>query len=103
MVDSVEDEHLLYIDKLGVGLKRAFIFWDHANVFHNLQSRNIRIDYELAKKKLAGDYHLVAAIMYLGKPLVVFPKKQKFFNALIKTGWVLTEKPLRIKASGEMS
>lgn len=103
MVNSVEDEHLLYIDKPGIGLKRAFIFWDHANVFHNLQKLNMRIDYELAKMKLVRDYHLAAAIMYLGKPLIVYPKKQKFFRALEKTGWVLNEKSLKVSASGEIS
>ena len=99
----MEDEHLLYINKPGIGLNRAFIFWDHANVFHNLQLHKVRIDYELVKKKLVQDYYLVAAIMYLGKPRIVFQKKQNFFNALEKTGWILNERPLKVSASGEMS
>ena len=103
MINSVEDEHLLYIDKPRIELNRAFIFWDHANVFHNLQELNVRIDYELAKRRLVRGYHLAAAIMYLGKPRVVYPKKQKFFDALEKTGWVLSEKPLKVSVSGEMS
>jgi uncharacterized LabA/DUF88 family protein len=103
VANSVEDEHLFYIEKPGIGLNRAFIFWDHANVFHNLQLHKIRIDYELAKKKLVRDHFLAAAIMYLGKPRVVFRKKQNFFNALEKTGWILNEKPLKISASGAMS
>ncbi|MFX0075381.1 MAG: NYN domain-containing protein [Candidatus Hermodarchaeota archaeon] len=44
-----------------------------------------------------------AAIMYLCKPVVVFPRKQKFFNALKMIGWILTGKPLKVKASGEKS
>ena len=99
----MEDEHLLYIDKPGIGLKRAFIFFDHANVFHNLQELNVRIDYDLIKAKLARGYHLVAPIMYLGKPRIVFPKKQKFFDALVRKGWSITEKPLKIHSSGKKS
>jgi len=98
------DEHLLYIDKPEiVGLKRAFIFFDHANIFHNLQELNVRIDYDLVKSKLVGGYHLVAPIMYLGKPRVVYPKKQKFFDALVNKGWSITEKPLIIHSSGKKS
>ena len=94
----MEDKHLLYINRPRKSLKRAFILWDHANVFHNLQELNLRIDYELVKRILVRDYHLAAAIMYLGKPRIVFPKKQKFFNALEKTGWILSEKPLKVSA-----
>jgi len=99
----MEDKHLLYIDKSGIGLKRAFIFFDHANVFHNLQELNVRIDYDLVKLKLAQGYYLVAPIMYLGKPKVVYPKKQKFFDALIAKGWSITETPLKIHSSGKIS
>lgn len=103
MARFVKDEHLLYIDKPGIGLRRAFIFWDHANVFHVLQELNIRLDYELVKRKLSRGYYLVAPIMYMGKPSVVFPKKQRFINALESIGWSITEKPLKIDPSGERS
>ena len=99
----MENEHQLYIEKPGISLKRAFIFFDHANVFHNLQELKVRIDYDLVKAKLAKGYYLVAPIMYLGKPRVVYPKKQKFFDALVKKGWSITEKPLKIHSSGKKS
>ena len=65
-------------------------------MFHNLQELGVRIDYEAVKRRLARGYHLVAPIMYLGKPRVVYPKKQKFFSALEKTGWSIIKKPLQV-------
>lgn len=91
----------LYILKDQGNLKRAFIFWDHANIFHVLQELEIRINYEFVKLKLAQGYHLVAAIMYLGKPRVVYSKKQKFFDMLQKQGWIITEMPLKMLSSGK--
>jgi uncharacterized LabA/DUF88 family protein len=99
----VEDEHQLYIDKPKIGLKRAFIFWDHANIFHNLQELNARIDYGLAKRMLGRNYHVAAAIMYVGIPNYVFPKKYKFFKALENIGWLISEKPLKVLPSGKLS
>lgn len=99
----MEDNRLLYIDKPKTELKRAFIFFDHANVFHILQELNVRLDYNLVKKRLAQNYHLVAPIMYMGKPRVIFPKKQRFIDALKFNGWSITEKPLKIKPSGKQS
>lgn len=99
----MEDEHLLYINKPGIGLKRAFIFWDHANVFHILQELSVRLDYDLVKRRIARGYFLVAPIMYMGKPSVIFPKKQRFIDALESIGWSITERPLKIKPSGRRS
>ena len=93
----------LYILKEEKKLKRAFIFWDHANIFHVLQELDIRMDYDLVKLKLAHGYHLVAPVMYLGKPRVVYPKKQKFFDMLLKQGWIITETPLKVHSSGKTS
>ena len=101
-METMKNEQL-YIDKQGKVLKRTFIFFDHANVFHNLQDLNVRIDYDLVKTRLARGYHLVAPIMYLGKPGVVYPKKQKFLDALVNKGWSITEKPLKIHSSGKKS
>lgn len=103
MAGSTKDENELFILKEKKKLKRAFIFWDHANVFHILQELNIRLDYDLAKRRLAREYYLVAPIMYMGKPRVIFPKKQRFIDALEFTGWSITEKPLKIKPSGKRS
>ena len=103
MATSVEDEHQIQYWETEKNLKRAFIFWDHANVFHNLQELKLRIDYELVKRRLARGYYLVAPVMYLGRPRVVYPKKQKFFAALEKTGWSIIQKPLRIDESGRPS
>jgi len=84
-------------------LKRAFIFFDHANIFHVLQELDIRIDYDLVKSRLARGYHLVAPVMYLGRPKVIYPKKQKFLDALTRHGWSITEKPLKMHSSGKTS
>ena len=96
MTVSVDDECQIQYWDAERSLNRAFIFWDHANVFHNLQELGVRIDYEAVKRRLARGYHLVAPIMYLGKPRVVYPKKQKFFSALEKTGWSIIKKPLQV-------
>jgi len=97
---KTEDRDQLYINKPPKTINRAFIFWDHANVFHNLQELQVRIDYSLAKEKLRRDYHVAASIMYVGTPSFVFPKKKKFFRALDKIGWQISEKPLKINPSG---
>ena len=75
MATSVEDEYQIQYWKAERNLKRTFIFWDHANVFHNLQDLGVRIDYDSVKRRLARAFYLVAPIMYLGKPRVVYPKK----------------------------
>ena len=80
-------------------LRRVFIFWDHVIMFNVLQELNIRIDYNLVKSRLARGYNLVAPVMYLGSQRVVFPKNQKFFDALIKQGWFIIETPLKIHSS----
>ena len=103
MAGSTKNKNELFILKEKKKLKRAFIFWDHANVFHILQELNIRLDYNLAKRRLAREYYLVAPIMYMGKPSVIFPKKQRFIDALEFAGWSITEKPLKIKPSGKRS
>ncbi|MHA1492294.1 MAG: NYN domain-containing protein [Promethearchaeota archaeon] len=90
-----------YVLKERKKLKRAFIFWDHANIFYILQELNIRINYEFVKSRLARGYHLVAPVMYLGKPRVVYPKKQKFFDILMRQGWSIIETPLKIHVSGK--
>ena len=99
----MEDENQIQYWESKRELKRAFIFWDHANVFHNLQELNVRIDYESVKRRLARGYYLVAPIMYLGNPKRVYPKKEKFFAALEKTGWSITKKPLRVNEEGRPS
>lgn len=99
----MRNENLIQYWETERDLKRAFIFWDHANVFHNLQELRVRIDYESVKRRLARGYYLVAPIMYLGKPRIVYPKKQKFFAALEKIGWSIIQKPLRIDESGRPS
>ena len=103
MAHSVEDKNQVQYWVAKGELKRAIIFWDHANVFHNLQELRARIDYDSAKRRLARGYYLVAPIMYLGKPRVVYPKKQKFFAALEKTGWSIIQKPLRVNEAGRPS
>jgi uncharacterized LabA/DUF88 family protein len=80
--------------------KRAVIFWDHANTFHPLQERGVRIDYKRVKEVLAKDYYLLAPVMYLGKPDILRPEKKGFLKALRKIGWSIQEKPLKMDKSG---
>ena len=103
MVSFVDNKHRTQYWEAKKELKRAFIFWDHANVFHNLQELNVRIDYELVKRRLARGYYLVAPVMYLGEPSNIFPKKEKFFAALERTDWSITKKPLRTDRSGKLA
>ena len=83
--------------------KRAVIFWDHANTFHPLQEKKIRIDYKRVKERLAKDYYLLAPVMYLGKPDNLRPEKKGFYRALRKIGWSIQEKPLRKDMFGNQS
>ena len=74
--------------------RRAIIFWHHANTFYALQERNVRIDYKRAKERLARSYHLVAPVMYIGKPEILKPEKKNFLKTLSKLGWSIQDKPL---------
>lgn len=103
MAGIAEDRDQLFINKPLKAINRAFIFWDHANIFHNLQELHIRIDYALVREKLGRNYHVAASIMYVGTPSFVFLKKEKFFRALDKIGWLISEKPLKINSSGKYS
>lgn len=80
-------------------LKRAFIFWDHANIFHYLQELNIRINYDLVKARVARGYRLIATVMYLGQSSVISPKMEKNFDGLIKQGWFITDRLLKVHSS----
>lgn len=84
-----------------IELKRVVIFCDHANVFHNLLERKIRIDYKRLREILTEDYHLVTAVMFMGFPKELFPKKKRLLNALEKTGWYIVSKPITILPSGK--
>lgn len=84
-----------------IQLKRVAIFCDHANIFHNLLERKIRIDYKRLREILTEDYHLVTAVMFMGFPKEIFPKKKRLLNALEKTGWYIVSKPIAILLSGK--
>ena len=84
-----------------IELKRVVIFCDHANVFHNLLERKIRIDYKRFREFLEGDYYLVTAVMFMGFPKELFPKKKRLLNALEKTGWYVVSRPIAVLPSGK--
>lgn len=69
------------MEKLGevdYKMDRAIIFVDHANIFYNLQERNIRIDFSKLKKVLSEDSYLVGEFAYLGMPEKVPDDKKNF-------------------------
>ena len=67
------------MEKIGFlpeGPNRVIIFVDHANIFYNLQKKDIRIDYKNLKEILSKDLHLVGAFVYLGMPDKIPPEKE---------------------------
>lgn len=81
---------------------RAIIFLDQANVLHNLLKSNIRIDYKKFKEIMAGDYHLVGSLAYMGIPENVKSKKKGFIRYLGSVGYVIIKVPLKIFPDGKM-
>ena len=80
------------MEKIGIipeGPKRVIIFVDHANIFYNLQKRDIRIDYKKLKKILSKDLHLVGAFVYLGMPDKILPEKKNFLKYIKKAGYTM--------------
>ena len=69
--------------------KRVIIFIDHANIFHNLEKLNIRINYIKLKEIFTKNYHLVGIFMYMGILDKVLPKKLNFLNYLKAQGFVI--------------
>jgi len=81
--------------------QRAIIFIDHANLFYNIESLQIRIDYKKFKEILTRSDHLVGAFMYMGIPEQVFPKKQRFLKYLSSQGYVIQARPIKVIAEGK--
>ena len=80
--------------------KRVIIFVDHANIFYNLQKRDIRIDYKRLKEILSKDLHLVGAFVYLGVPDKIPPEKENFLQYIKKAGYTIQARPLRVLSDG---
>ncbi|MFW9973031.1 MAG: NYN domain-containing protein [Candidatus Odinarchaeota archaeon] len=80
--------------------KRVIIFIDHANVFHNIENLNIRIDYLKLKNIFIDDHHLVGLFMYMGIPNTILPKKRNFLKYLKALGFVIQPKPVIIYPTG---
>ena len=80
--------------------KRVIIFIDHANIFHNLEKLNIRINYVKLKEIFTKNYHLVGIFMYMGILDKVLPKKLNFLNYLKAQGFVIQPKPVIISPNG---
>ncbi|MFX0023004.1 MAG: NYN domain-containing protein [Candidatus Hermodarchaeota archaeon] len=80
--------------------KRVIIFIDHANIFHNIEKLNIRIDYMKLKDIFKGDHHLVGLFMYMGIPDKILPKKLNFLKYLQAQGFVIQPKPIIISPNG---
>ncbi len=91
------------MEKIGIipeGPKRVIIFVDHANIFFNLQKRDIRIDYKKLKEILSKDLHLVGAFVYLGVPDKIPPEKESFMKYIKKAGYTIQTRPLRVLSAG---
>jgi len=80
--------------------KRVIIFIDHANIFHNLEKLNIRINYLKLKEIFTKNYHLVGIFMYMGILDKVLPKKLNFLNYLKAQGFVIQQRPVTISPNG---
>jgi len=85
-----------------VELRRVVVFCDHANIFHNLLERKMRIDYKRFRELLTGDYHLVTAVMFMGFPQELFEKKKRLIRALDKTGWIVIPCPIARLPNGSI-
>ena len=73
---------------------------DHANIFYNLQRRDIRIDYKKLKKIVSKGSHLVGAFVYLGVPDKIPQKKTDFMKYIKKAGYTIQKRPLRRLSDG---
>ena len=62
--------------------KRIIIFIDHANIFHNIENLNMRINYLKLKELFTQNNHLVGIFMYMGIPDKILPKKLNFLKYL---------------------
>ena len=80
---------------------RIIIFVDHANLFHSINSMNIRIDYKKFKQILAGQDYLVGAFIYLGIPDNLYPKKRRFIDYLVSQGYVIQSRPVKSTPEGK--
>ncbi len=83
-----------------LGKKRVIIFIDHANVFHNIDRLNIRINYIKLKDIFIQKHHLVGIFMYMGIPDKILPKKLNFLKYLKAQGFVIQPKPITVSPTG---
>jgi len=60
--------------------KRVIIFIDHANLFHNIEDLNIRINSLKLKDIFTNKHHLIGFFIYMRIPDKILPKKIKFLN-----------------------
>ena len=82
-------------------LNRLIIFIDHANIFHNLDKLNTRIDYVRFREILRKDNYLVGAFVYMGIPQQLLPKKQAFIKYLESHGFVIQARTIRESPNGK--
>ncbi|MFX1379193.1 MAG: NYN domain-containing protein [Promethearchaeota archaeon] len=80
--------------------KRVIIFIDHANLFHNIENLNIRINYLKLKDVFIDKHHLVGLFMYMGIPDKLLPKKLNFLKYLKAQGFIIQPKPVIISPNG---
>jgi len=81
--------------------KRVIIFIDHANLFHNIEELNIRIDYLKLKEIFTKHHHLVGIFMYMGILDKILPKKLTFLNYLISHGFIIQPKRVVVSPTGK--
>ena len=81
--------------------KRVIIFIDHANLFHNIEELNIRIDYLKLKEIFTKNHHLVGIFMYMGILDKILPKKLTFLNYLNSHGFIIQPKRVVVSPTGE--
>ena len=82
-------------------LKRLIIFMDHANIFHNLERLNLRINYVKFREVLRQNHYLLGTFMYMGIPQQLYPKKQAFIKYLEAQGFIIQTKSIRESPNGK--
>ena len=82
------------------GMEHILLFIDHANVFHNLEKRHIRIDFGKFKDIIAKNRRLINALIYMGLMKDLKEKKQHFLEYLEEAGFKIQERPVKIAQDG---
>ncbi len=80
--------------------KRVSLFIDHANLFHIIKEKDIRIDYVRFRALIAENRSLTKAYVYMGVHDFLFHKKKKFIKYLMKNNFEVQTVPIKVDDTG---